>query len=112
MKAQPVTLADLLADPSTFADLSPKVQADLYEQVEVLAAQLRVKIMVRHRGDARTQTSEIVGRDEAAKHLRTTVGSLHKKHKRLRLGYIDPLDGRLKFTAAELEAYIRRQKRA
>jgi hypothetical protein len=49
--------------------------------------------------------------EEAAKRLRTSTDALYRKHKRMALGYVDPLDGRLKFTEQEIADYIRRQRR-
>jgi hypothetical protein len=54
---------------------------------------------------------ELLDIGQTAELLRTTKDSLYRKRKRQRLGYIDPLDGRLKFTKAELQTYIRRQGR-
>ncbi len=50
--------------------------------------------------------------ETAAKRLGTSCDSLYRKRKRLRLGYVDPLDGKLKFTEEEISEYIRRQRRA
>ncbi len=55
---------------------------------------------------------EILGVDEAALYLRVSVDSLYRKRKRLGLGYLDPIDGRLKFSRAQLDGYLRRQRRA
>jgi excisionase family DNA binding protein len=55
---------------------------------------------------------EILGVDEAAAYLKVSVDSLYRKRKRVGLGYLDPIDGRLKFPRAELDRYLRRQRRA
>jgi hypothetical protein len=55
---------------------------------------------------------EILGVDEAALYLRVSVDSLYRKRKRVGLGYLDPIDGRLKFSRAELDRHLRRQRRA
>ncbi len=55
---------------------------------------------------------EILGVDEAAAHLKVSVDSLYRKRKRVGLGHLDPIDGRLKFSRAQLDGYLRRQRRA
>jgi len=50
--------------------------------------------------------------EEAAARLRTSEDSLYRKRRSLRLGYRDPLDGRIKFTLHEIDEYIRCQRRA
>jgi hypothetical protein len=107
------TLADLLADPSVFDGLPRTLQDVLFEQAVVLEARLRAKVMARHRTDERapTEMGEVLGIEEAAKRLGTSVDSLYRKRLRLRLGYRDPLDGRLKFTDKEINDYIRQQHR-
>ena len=47
----------------------------------------------------------------ASARLMTTKDSLYRNWKRLRIGYLDPMDGRLKFPVDQLEDYIRRQAR-
>ena len=61
--------------------------------------------------EAAQAPDELLDISQTAELLRTTKDSLYRKRKRQRLGYVDPLDGRLKFTKAELHAYIRRQGR-
>lgn len=86
--------------------------AVLHRQVRYLDADISAAITNR-----RTQPSgqhdmgAVLSIDEAAKRLNTSSDSLYRKRKRLRLGYIDPLDGRLKFTEQEINDYIRRQQR-
>jgi hypothetical protein len=48
--------------------------------------------------------------DEASAMMRTSKDSLYKKRKRLRLGFQDPLDKKIKFTRAELQAHIRKHR--
>jgi len=48
---------------------------------------------------------------EAALMLRCSEDALYRKHKRLRLGFVDPLDRKLKFQEVELRAYLARQGR-
>jgi hypothetical protein len=47
----------------------------------------------------------------AAKRLGCSRDSLYRKHHRLKLGYRDALDGKLKFTSRELDEYIERRHR-
>ena len=61
---------------------------------------------------AATPPDRVLTIKEAAARLQTSPASLYRKRKRLRIGYIDSLDGRLKFSEAELEAYLARQNRA
>lgn len=76
---------------------------------EMLASLEKVKARVWQRMTAPTTAPEGPARvltvKQAAERLGTSVASLRRKRKRLRLGYLDPLDGRLKFTEAELAAY-------
>jgi hypothetical protein len=48
---------------------------------------------------------------EACLMLRCSRDSLHRKHRALKLGFIDTLDGRLKFLDTELRSYLVRQAR-
>ena len=54
---------------------------------------------------------EILDVQAAAKRLACSRDSLYRKHHRLKLGYRDPLDGKLKFTTSELDQYIERRHR-
>jgi excisionase family DNA binding protein len=47
---------------------------------------------------------------EAAKRLRCSEDSIYRKHRRLKLGYIDPLDRKWKITERELDEYLARQR--
>ena len=106
-------LADVLADPGVLDRLPVDVLVALRGQVRHLDVDLTMAIdrLTATGGHQEPEMGEVLGIDEAAKRLGTSPDSLYRKRQRLRLGYRDPLDGRLKFTVAELEAYIRRQKR-
>jgi hypothetical protein len=106
------TLADVQADPDVLNRLPVGVLVDLRRQVQHLTADLDAAIS-HHVAQTPGQSdiSQVLDKNEAAKRLDTSPDSLYRKRKRLRLGYIDPLDGRLKFTAQEIEDYIGRQRR-
>jgi len=100
------TLADL--DPSKVAGLPPETIRSLIGQ-----AVLALVTLLPHLGapEPRVEPVEVVGIEEAARLLGTSTDSLYRKRKRLRLGYLDPLDKKVKFTRAELDAYVRHQQR-
>jgi hypothetical protein len=102
----------LVADPGLARALPLEVLIELQRQVRHVSADLGAAIARQTiQGQSKPMIAEVLGVEEAAKRLDTSSDSLYRKRERLRLGYIDPLDRRLKFTAQEIAEYIRRQKR-
>jgi len=116
MTAPAVAAVPTLAEIQLDIGLLERVQLDalitLRRQARHLEADLAAAIERRMvREPAPPVLGEVLGVEEAAKRLGTSPDSLYRKHRRLRLGYKDPLDGRLKFTEQELAEYVRRQRR-
>jgi hypothetical protein len=105
------TLVALLGDRALLESASHGALVELRRQLHHLAADLDAAITNRAAQGSDQQLGEVFGVEEAAKRLDTSTDSLYRKHKRLRLGYIDRLDGRLKFTEREINDYVRRQRR-
>ena len=104
-------LAQVQADPTLLDRLSFDILVDLQGQVLRVDADLKAAISRQiFRALRHTDTGDVLDVRTAAKRLGTSEDSLYRKHRRLRLGYIDPLDGRLKFTELEINEYIRRQR--
>ena len=106
------SLHEVQADRTILDRLPINVLAELRRQVRHLDADLGAAMM-RPTPNSQQEASVrgIVDVKKAAELLETSTDSLYRKHKRLRLGYIDPLDGRLKFTVEEIAEYVRRQRR-
>ncbi len=105
-------LADV--DPDALDGLPVDALVTLRRQVKLLDAEIGAAFdrrMVTSVNDRDSREGEVLDKAAAARELGTSEDSLYRKRKRLRLGYIDPLDGRLKFTRREIEDYKRRQKR-
>jgi helix-turn-helix protein len=88
--------------------------AALIERRRALAVELAdVEAEIeRQRGTGGSSTAgAVLTIEEAAQRLRTTVDALYRKRLRARIGYKDPLDGKIKFTEAELDDYARRHRR-
>ena len=102
---------EVQADRTLLDRLPVDALVDLRRQIRYLDADLDAAI-ARHlaQGDDQPGVNEVVDAETAAALLGTSMDSLYRKRKRLRLGYIDPLDGRLKFTKWEIAEYIRRQR--
>lgn len=106
------TLTAAANDPSILGGLPFHVLLDLKRAHEHLGAELDAAILQALQPSAeRGDPLAVLDVKTAAERLGTSRDSLYRKHQRLRLGYIDPLDGRLKFTESEITAYIRRQSR-
>jgi hypothetical protein len=102
----------------------PEIPADLLDRLP-LDALVDLRRQARHldaafdaaiarrlaHGPDHSAVGDVLDVETAAKRLGTSPDSLYRKHRHLRLGYIDPLDGRLKFTEQEIADYIRRQRR-
>ena len=105
-------MPEVLADLTVLDHLPTQALVGLRRQVRHLDADIDAAITSRMaKGIGRQDMGAVMGIEEAAKRLDTSSDSLYRKHNRLRLGYIDPLDGRLKFTEQEISDYIRRQRR-
>jgi hypothetical protein len=103
----------LTADPGLIGHLPLNALVDLRRRIRYLDAEMEAAItrqMIRE--SPPTIRTEVLDVKAAAERLNTSPDSLYRKHKRLRLGYIDPLDGRLKFTEQEVNDHVRRQRRA
>jgi len=105
------SLAAAAGDPSILAGLPLDSLLELKRQHGHLGAELDAAILQRVVGTGSGRAEPVVVLDvaAAAERLGTSRDSLYRKHERLRLGYMDPLDGRLKFTEEEINSYIRRQ---
>jgi hypothetical protein len=106
------TLAEVQADPGCLDNLPLNVLVILRRQVRHLDADVEAAVF-RQLDQAQREpaTGTVLDVKTAAKRLGTSSDSLYRKRKRLRLGYVDPLDGRLKFTEQEITNHIDRQKR-
>ena len=106
------SLADVLADPALLEGASINVVVDLRQQLRHLDAAIEAAVARKLAQVSHPPVGggllDIAG---AAARLMTTEDSLYRKWKRLRIGYLDQLDGRLKFPVDQLEDYIRRQAR-
>jgi hypothetical protein len=106
------TLTEIQADPGLLERLPLGLLLDLRRHVRLLNADLEVAIDRRMlKANGQPASYVVLDVETAAKRLGTSCDSLYRKRKRLRLGYIDPLDGKLKFTEEEISEYIRRQRR-
>src|SRR5437016_1053491 len=92
-------LADVLADPALLDTLSTGTLADLRRQLAYLAADVDAALTRKPARQAEAH-GRVLTVKETAEYLRTSEDSLYRKHRRLRLGYLDHLDGKLKFTEA------------
>jgi hypothetical protein len=105
------SLSEASADPSLLAGLPFDQLLNLKRQHGHLGAELDTAILRRIALDSgRAEPVVVLDVTTAAHRLATSPDSLYRKHKRLRLGYKDPLDGRLKFTEEEINAYVRRHR--
>jgi hypothetical protein len=107
------TLTEIQTDPSLLERLPLGLLLDLRRHVRLLGADLEMAIDRQVlRANGQPARHAVLDVETAAKRLGTSCDSLYRKRKRLRLGYVDPLDGKLKFTEEEISEYIRRQRRA
>lgn len=106
------TLAEIITDPAKVELLSIDAAVNLRREALRLAADLDA-VVARGLSTAhpKAELAPVLGVKAAAAMLGTSTDSLFRKRKRLGLGYLDPLDGKLKFTAAELVRYIAKQSR-
>jgi hypothetical protein len=116
-RAQPTvvpSLIDVHADPRLLDDLPVTALLELQRQHLLIGVSLKIaitKCLVSQHASARTGPDRLVLIDEAATMLGTSTDSIHRKWKRLRLGFIDVIDGKWKITVRELEKYIGRRPR-
>ncbi len=106
------SLATLAADPEAVARLSLAEAVELRREAQRLAADLDAVVSRAISGaPPKAEAGPVLGVKEAAALLGTSQDSLYRKHKTHRLGYICPLDRKLKFREAELAAFVARQGR-
>jgi hypothetical protein len=101
----------LLLDPEVLARLDLDAAVALRREAARLTADLDAVVSRGLSAAPKAEASRVLGVKEAAAFLACSVDALHRKHRTARLGYVDSLDRRLKFTAAELERYVARQGR-
>jgi hypothetical protein len=108
------SLAEVIADPGLARDVSLPTLVEYRRQAAHLVADLDAAILSRppaEMGQIDDSHLPVLTIDEAAARLRTSQDSLYRKWRRLRLGYRDPFDRKIKFTEKEITDYIGRQKR-
>jgi hypothetical protein len=88
----------------------PNLIAERQATAEKLA-QLDAAIALAMAQNGRGGPGGVLGVEAAAKRLGCSQDALYRKHRRLKLGYKDALDGKLKFSARELDEYIERRRR-
>ena len=106
------SLDELAEQPEAFDSLPPMAQAAVLARVEVLAAQLRVKLLaartVAGPGSA-TTLDRAVGLEEASGLLGLSRDFLYRHWKKLG-GYKDD-DGRVRFTMSTIQRRLQHQAR-
>jgi hypothetical protein len=108
------SLAEVVANPSLAGGLSLPTLVEYRRQAAHLIADLDAEILSRppgRMGQVDDSHLPVLTIAEAAARLSTSQDSLYRKWRRLRLGYRDPLDGKIKFTEKEITDYIGRQRR-
>src|SRR5262249_25459465 len=95
-----------MTEPTLFSALIAERQATA-EKLAQLDAAITLALAQGSNGGP----GQVLGVEAAAKRLGCSQDALYRKHHRLRLGYKDALDGKLKFTARELDEYIERRHR-
>ena len=104
----PEVAAEVFANPDTLRALPHPALVDLRRRLAHLVADADALLS---KPTATAEPTKVLTMAEAAELLRCTRDSLYRKHARLKLGFLDPLDGKLKFTAAELARYVAGQRR-
>jgi hypothetical protein len=102
--------AEVLNSPETLGTLPRPVLVDLRRRLAHLVADADA-LLVSTPAAVPESAPKVLTIDEACLMLRCSRDSLYRKHRRLRLGFIDPLDSRLKFHEAQLRAHLMRQTR-
>lgn len=107
------TLAEVAQDRALLDGLPVDALIELGRLTGHLDADIRAAVSQRQMVADRSHPGpgDVLDVAAAAARLGTSEDSLYRKHRRLGLGYKDPLDGRLKFTAQEIADYIKRQHR-
>jgi hypothetical protein len=104
-------IARVLADPATLDGLPRPVLVELQRQLRHVDADVAAALTrTATPGQGAPEITDVLDVTEAAKRLNTSTDSLYRRRKALRLGYLDPLDKHLKFTAHEIAEYIRRRQ--
>ncbi len=101
----------LFADPSAFDGLPPQMQNALYEQVAVMEARIRARVLARHQRVVQPDAGpdRAVRIDEALLLLGMTRDYLYRHWKKLG-GYRDD-DGHVKFALSTIRRHISRAAR-
>jgi excisionase family DNA binding protein len=104
-------LVHVLREPETLSSLARGTLVALRRQAAHLLADLDAHLAAQAPQATLDEAPKILTVSEAALMLRCSEDALYRKHKRLRLGFVDPLDRKLKFPEADLRAYLARQGR-
>jgi len=106
-------LAQVLREPETLGSLGRAVLVALRRQAAHLLADLDAHLasQVPAASPDEATTPKILTVAEAALMLRCSKDALYRKHRKLKLGFVDALDGKLKFHESELRSYLVRQSR-
>jgi hypothetical protein len=110
MEREPPTLDQLAHDPRLFDALPPAAQGALFEQVEVLAARLRARMLTHRTNQAEPREiapDRAVLFEEALHHLGMHKDYLYRHWRKLG-GYKD-VDGHIKFTMSAIQRYLKGQ---
>jgi hypothetical protein len=109
----PVPGLDAVAeDPSCLERLPRPVLIELRRRAGHLLADLDAALAARVTyGGEPSGPEQVLSIAEAAERLQTTADSLYRKWRTLPFAYKDPLDGRLKFSARGIQAYLRTRLR-
>lgn len=106
----PEVAAEVFANPDMLGTLPRPALVDLRRQLSRLVADADALLATLPTATAEAPP-KVLTMEEATLFLRCSRDSLYRKRHALRLGFVDPLDGRLKFTEAELRAHLARQAR-
>ena len=107
---EPEVLAAVLAEPDLLGTLSRPALVALRRRLAHLIADADALLSPLSTMEPEA-APKVLTLDEAALLLRCSKDSLHRKHRKLKLGFIDKLDGKLKFLEPELRAYLARVAR-
>ncbi len=104
-------LARLLADPSRVAEMPAEEIPALLGQLERLRAELwrrMISATASENGRSGIPAEGLpLSLAEAARMLRTSPDTLYRKWRKLPFAYKDPIDGRVKFSLAGIDKYLR-----
>jgi len=99
----PEVAAEVFANPEALRALPHPALVDLRRRLAHLVADADALLS---KPTATAEPAKVLTMSEAALMLRCSRDALYRKHSRLKLGYVDPLDGRLKFRSDELARYV------